>query len=313
MARKPSQSMRIHARAIYYFDAVRRAGSIREAARRLNVASSAVNRQILKLEEEIGASLFDRKAEGVALTTAGEILAHHVIVVLQDQERARTEIEALKGAQVGNLTVATVEGVCTALLPSVISNLRRKAPRIVVNVVTMGSNAIPGSLETGVCDIGIAFNLPRHPKLRQVFVANFKLGAMMAADHPLAGKEAVTFSECADYPMVYASDDLSISELLMPLITKSNRTVSPIMRTNSVDLMRQLATEKPNVAFLTHVGLEDLIAAGELVHIPLDDKGPVWSDLGVYLRAGRSVPASIDLFLHLLTEELSNRSELRNV
>ena len=56
--------MRIHAAALLYFDAVRRAGSIREAARRLNVASSAVNRQILKLEAEVGAPLFDRLPGG---------------------------------------------------------------------------------------------------------------------------------------------------------------------------------------------------------------------------------------------------------
>jgi len=54
------QRLRIHASAMLYFDAVRRAGTIREAARRLNVASSAVNRQILKLETEIGAQLFER-------------------------------------------------------------------------------------------------------------------------------------------------------------------------------------------------------------------------------------------------------------
>ncbi len=52
--------LRIHSSAIRYFDAVRRAKSIREAARQLNVASSAVNRQIIKLEEEIGEPLFHR-------------------------------------------------------------------------------------------------------------------------------------------------------------------------------------------------------------------------------------------------------------
>ncbi|WP_257211646.1 LysR family transcriptional regulator, partial [Sphingobium sp. IP1] len=45
---------------VVYFDAIRRAGSIREAARRLNVASSAVNRQLLKLEAELGTPLFER-------------------------------------------------------------------------------------------------------------------------------------------------------------------------------------------------------------------------------------------------------------
>ncbi|MEJ0071623.1 MAG: LysR family transcriptional regulator [Pseudomonadota bacterium] len=64
-------TLRIHASAIRYFDAVRRAGSIRAAARQLNVASSAVNRQILNLEAEIGTTLFSRLSAGLKLTAAG--------------------------------------------------------------------------------------------------------------------------------------------------------------------------------------------------------------------------------------------------
>ena len=64
--------LRIHSASIRYFDAARRAKSIREAARQLNVASSAVNRQIIKLEEEIGSPLFHRLPTGLVLTAVGE-------------------------------------------------------------------------------------------------------------------------------------------------------------------------------------------------------------------------------------------------
>jgi molybdenum-dependent DNA-binding transcriptional regulator ModE len=96
-----ARHLRIHAAALHYFDAIRRAGSIRAAARRLNVASSAVNRQILSLEAEIGAQLFDRLPAGLKLTAAGEILAHHVIIVLRDAERTESELDALHGLRAG--------------------------------------------------------------------------------------------------------------------------------------------------------------------------------------------------------------------
>ena len=86
--------LRIHSSAIRYFDAVRRAQSIREAARQLNVASSAVNRLIIKLEEEIGEPLFHRLPSGLVLTPIGEALARHVITVFQDLERTGAEIMA---------------------------------------------------------------------------------------------------------------------------------------------------------------------------------------------------------------------------
>jgi len=110
---KIGRHLRIHAAALNYFDAVRRAGSIRAAARRLNVASSAVNRQILSLEAEVGTQLFHRLPGGLKLTAAGEILAHHVITVLRDAERAESELDALHGLRAGVVELVTLEGSAT--------------------------------------------------------------------------------------------------------------------------------------------------------------------------------------------------------
>ena len=299
--------MRIHAAGLSYFDAVRRAGSIRAAARKLNVASSAVNRQILKLEEEVGTPLFERLPGGLKLTAAGEAMARHVIVVLQDLERARSDIAGLKGARVGHVTIATVEGVCGAVLPEVICRLRARAPRVTISVETMGSFAIPKAIAEGAADVGLAFALPRHPELRQVALARFRLGVMMAPDHPLAGRSTVSFPACLDYPIILATPDLSINQLLSPVISRLMRPVEPVITANSIELMRELAERGVGLAFQTRLGVERLLRDGRLVHIPIDAGGPVWSDLGLYIRAGRSLPATLDLFLQITAAELSAR------
>mgnify|MGYP001253027234 CR=1 FL=1 len=100
--------MQLHAAAIRYFDAVRRVGSIRGGARELNVASSAVNRQILKLESEIEAPLFERLNDGLKLTEAGELFARHVTTVLQDTSRFEDELAQIKGGKRGNIKVVAV-------------------------------------------------------------------------------------------------------------------------------------------------------------------------------------------------------------
>ena len=114
-ALKPS---RLHSNAVVYFDAVRRHGSIREAARQLNMASSAVNRQILKLEQDVGLPLFERLPGGVRLTAAGEAFARHSILVLQDAERFAAEINQLVGVHAGHVAVAAAEGICTSVMPA---------------------------------------------------------------------------------------------------------------------------------------------------------------------------------------------------
>jgi DNA-binding transcriptional LysR family regulator len=299
--------MRIHAAGVLYFDAVWRAGSIREAARRLNVASSAVNRQILKLEDEIGTPLFERFAGGVKLTAAGEALARHVIVVLQDMERAKTDIEGLRGARIGHVSIAAVEGVCAALLPEVIGRLRTTAPRVTLSANTMGSMAIPAALVQGEADVGVAFALPRQPELRQVAVGRFRLGAIMPPDHPLAARRTVSFAACLDFPLILAEAGLSVQALLLPVMARLPRPVQPVITSGSIELMRELAERGIGLAFQTRIGIEARIRAGKLVHVPIDAGGPVWSDLGIYVRAGRSLPATLDLVLQALTDELDRR------
>lgn len=299
--------MRIHAAALLYFDAVRRAGSIREAARRLNVASSAVNRQILNLEAEVGTPLFERFPNGIKLTSAGEAIARHVLVVLQDLERARSDIEGLRGARIGHVAIAAVEGVCGALLPDVIKQMRERTPRVTVAAELMGSLAIPKAVIQGDVDIGIAFALPRHTELRQVALARFRLGAIMASDHPLAGRSKVSLSACFDYPVIMPMGALSIGQLLAPAMTRLSRNVQPIIRSSSVDLMHELAERNIGIAFQTRVGIERHILEGRLVHVPIDAGGPIWSDLGVYVRSGRALPATLDLTLHIIADELRAR------
>ena len=71
--------------------------SIREAARQLHLASSAVNRQLLQLEAQVGSPLFERMPGGLKMTAAGELFSRHVITVLQDERRLASELDMLKG------------------------------------------------------------------------------------------------------------------------------------------------------------------------------------------------------------------------
>jgi len=78
--------MPIHSPFLRYLHEVRQCGSIRRAARKLHVASSAVNQQILKVEAELGTKLFHRSPTGMILTEAGELLAEHVDKTLAQAE-----------------------------------------------------------------------------------------------------------------------------------------------------------------------------------------------------------------------------------
>jgi DNA-binding transcriptional LysR family regulator len=84
--------MPIHAPFLKYFHEVAQCGSVRLAASHLFISSSAVNRQILNIEAELGTRLFDRTSKGMQLTNAGKLLFEHVERTLLDAVRTLSAI-----------------------------------------------------------------------------------------------------------------------------------------------------------------------------------------------------------------------------
>jgi DNA-binding transcriptional LysR family regulator len=296
---------RIHAAAIHYFDAVRRAGSIREAARRLNVASSAVNRQVLKLEAEIGAALFERLPGGLRLTASGEVLARHVVTVLRDAERMRSDLDALDGLHAGHVELVTLEGFCHRIVPAAIAALRGRHPGISIGARLLESGAIAAALLTGDADLGLAFEVRPRPELRQLATLQLPLGAVVRPESDLASRPFVTLRDCATKNLVLPHENFANRDQLQPMLLQAGLGVQGQVEAGSVELIRQLVLLGQGVAFMTRVGLEAELEAGRLTHVPLwHDGRPVLSALGLYARAGHALAGPTDAFSQQIVAQL---------
>src|SRR5882724_5816676 len=119
--RPPEGQNAMHAAVLRYFDHVARHGSIRKAADALSVASSAVNRQILRLEDELGVALFERGRGGVRPTAAGELLLRHVRETQNEYQRVCAEIASLSGAISGNVRIIALESILARFLPDIVA------------------------------------------------------------------------------------------------------------------------------------------------------------------------------------------------
>jgi hypothetical protein len=115
-------------RLLTYVDAVARHGSIRKAADALNVASSALNRQILDLEADLGSALFERLPRGVRLTAAGEVFLAYSRQAISELKAVESQVEQLRGLVRGQVSVAAVESVAGELLPSAITQFQAAHP-----------------------------------------------------------------------------------------------------------------------------------------------------------------------------------------
>nr|WP_247383351.1 MULTISPECIES: LysR substrate-binding domain-containing protein [unclassified Bradyrhizobium] len=247
------------------------------------------------------------------MTTVGEMLARHVMNVLQDLDRFRSDVQSLSGTWHGTVSIACIESLTESVLPDLIASHRGRARRVSFTTEVKGSSDVLEALSRGEADIGIAMALRHPPDLRQAALKRFRLGAVVGREHPLARRKTVTLAQCLAFPVIHALPELSIYHLLQPLIAQLPETPEPAIQVNSIDLMRELAARGVGVAFQTQLGIGRLSREGQLVFLPLDNAGsPVWSDLGIYVRAERTLPAYTESFLQELVRELGERERQEN-
>lgn len=277
----------MHAQVLRYLDEVVRHGSIRKAAEALHIASSAVNRQILKLEAEIGAPLFERRVSGVRLTPAGEILARHARETLYAFSRTRASIDDLKGLKTGHVRVVALDSLMVDFLPDVVEEFHRLYPGVSFSVVAMGPSDAVEELDTGEADIAVSFALGKLDHLRVLARIPTPLCAMVAAGHPLARRRVVRLVDCVRYPMALVHDTLPLTPSLEMEFARAGAEPVPLLRSNSIELLRHAVRSGMCVAFFTRLGFVREIAAREVVAIPLAETRLSTLSLAVLVSARR--------------------------
>ncbi len=265
----PDKSYLLYSAAFRYFVAVAEAGSIRGAARKLNVVSSAVNRQILNLEQSFNVKFFDRVGRGLRLSVAGKVLLKHAKKALIDFDAAIEELDDLSGLKRGNINIAVVESIADSILPKMVASFQHKYPGIEIDVQVMSSTKVTQRIAAAESHIALTFNPPDQEGLYYVRTFDMSIGAVVAPHHPIARKKKCRFEDCLDYPLAIPDPQLSIGKTIKDLLQQGEYLANTITRTNSLRFMRNLLHNSDYVAFQTRLGLEGERSAGDLVFIPI--------------------------------------------
>ncbi|GEP11154.1 LysR family transcriptional regulator [Methylobacterium gnaphalii] len=289
----------LHHRLLTYLDEVARSGSIRSAASRLNVASSAINRQILALEEQMGTPLFERLHRGLRLTAAGEILIRHVRDTLREHDRMLAQVTSLKGLSRGEVTIATMASLAAGVLAGVIREFRETSPGIVVKVRVLPGSDIVDALLAGEVDLALGYKLPANPRLHCIAEFEHRLGAVTAPDHPLSGRYHVRLGDCLSYPLVVADHSLTLRGVIESL-TPDRMSFEPVVETNSIELMKRLAQTPPHVTFLNLADVGEEMRRGVLAFTPLSDARAITQTASLVQRSR----TALDGAAHLLATRI---------
>lgn len=153
------------------FHAVASAGSFTEAARRLKQSQPALSRQIIALEDALGAKLFHRHARGLALTNEGEQLRATTARMADEIERARSMIEATRNRPTGEIKLTTTVSFGSSWLPAQLADFVDRYPDIRISLILSDEER---DLSRHEADCAIRFHKPHHADLIQRPLASIR-------------------------------------------------------------------------------------------------------------------------------------------
>lgn len=294
----------MHASVLRYIDQVARLGSIRRAAGVLNVASSAVNRQILKLEADIGTPLFERVGNGVRPTAAGDYVIRHARETLARWQTVRSEISTLAGDIHGEVRIVSIPAPLVRILPRAIAATSRRHPHITFRVIDASPADHAEEMRARRPDVAILFIDRRHRGYDVAARIQMRIGAIMRPDHPLAGRSEVTLTDCAAYPVAMLSDPWILNATAEAEFIHSGAQFRSVVLTNSLPMTKDIMRSGVGIGFFTPAGFIEDLQAGELVHVPLAEPELSRSEIGLLIHRERQSWPAVRAVATALVDEM---------
>lgn len=294
----------LHSRKLKYIDEIARCGSIRKAAARLNVASSAINRQILALEEELGAPIFERMPRGLKLTAAGELCIEHIREVLKTYERMEARIKGLKTPHAGKVSIVSTVGLAAGPLPEIIAQFLAQHPRVHVHLRNDGPSNTIAPVISGEVDIGLGFNIPATPGIRTLATFDVPIGAIIPPGHRLAGEGPVDLAEVVQESLVLAQSGTSLRNVIDLAFAPLSVAVQPVVESNASEMLKQLVKLGAGLTLLNPLDVLRECQRGELVFRPLAGPQPRHQPMKLFARSRSSLDTASSLFVEFLLSQL---------
>ncbi len=192
--------MEVH--QLRYFCAVARHGSFTRAAQAEHIAQPSLSQQILKLEDELGAHLFDRLPKSVCLTQFGETFLVRAQEILRRLGEAKTEIQEMAGTEKGEVTIGVIPTIAPYFLPRALASFAQQHPGIAIKIVEDITLVLLQRLNMGAIDFALlALPVPGHD-LITLELSREPLYAVFPEKHSLARRKVISFREFKDEPFL---------------------------------------------------------------------------------------------------------------
>lgn len=268
-------------RALMYFDEVVRTNSMRAAAENLNVAATAVSRQIENLEHYFGTPLVERSSRGIRLTAAGELLAARAGKTLRELEHVHQLIDDLQGLQRGRVVIYANGAAVANLLAPVLAQFSLKYPNLRFEVAITTARQAIEALSSAEADLVVTLFAPKLTGVKVRLRSEVAYDLITSAKHAAAGMTEISLKDVAALPLALPDKSFGARQAFEEQFAKVGVGLDPVFVTGSLEMLKELVLREAAVTLLPRLTITREIEMGLLSAIPIS--------------GGRAVKTAIEL------------------
>jgi DNA-binding transcriptional LysR family regulator len=229
------------------------------------------------------------------LNPSGELLMQHILSQRTDLARVLSQVADLTGERRGHVSIACSQALLPYFLPQQIAAYRAEHPGVTFTVNVRDREQAESDLAAFRCDLALVFEPVHMVEFEVMHALPQVVHAVFRSDNTLARKSELRLRDCMSQKLLLPSSQYGVRHLLELAAARKGYLLTPVVETESFELIRHFVSHENAVGFQIPVGLNPHERSG-IAHRPLSDKDLPAGRLILGQRKGRALPVASGKF-----------------
>lgn len=289
-----------------YFSAVAQTGNFTKAATQCHVSQPSLSQQILKLEDEMGSPLFERRRDGVVLTLAGEMLLPHARRVLTEVSDAGARLRDASKLARGRLRLGVIPTIAPFFLPRPLAQFRQNHPGVAVTLREGVTKELTTLLEAEEIDLFIASQLSeKHGGLKPTVLFRESLALTLPSTHPLAHARQIGLGDLQRERFIVLRDEHCLSTTVNGFCQQNELAPNITCHGSQIQTVLAMVASGMGVSLIPAMASQHGLPPG-LVLRSLGKQAPTRAIIVYQRKSSKTSPAAASLLALLQAEAVAS-------
>ncbi len=259
-------------RQLRYFVAIVDHGSLSRAARVLHIVQPALTQQVQQLEEELGASLLHRSAQGMQATDAGKIFYQHALAILKQVADAKSAVNQSTDKPSGTVALGIPQSASGALAFPLLTAVRAAYPDIVFQLTEELTGNLTEQLASGRLNLAILFDDGQLGKFNTKPLVEEQMMYITRANSQFACKrKSINLDKVIQAPLILPSIQHGVRPRIEQVVREQGRQIENVIDITSIAILKSAILADMGATILPVSPLLAEIERGEMRACPISD------------------------------------------